>query len=333
MPPIILDRTMRDPNASSPTNFDNAQTLFQNSLLLGFWSAPSAWDIISKLNFAGEKTQDFMAYGEAIADSHTPGAEITGQILDKKNVLVTLEDEETKSVSFMTNIDKLVTRADYTVQAGVRHGRAMLKLCDSHTLRQGVIAATTAATNTFAGGQQLASAVTGATIAAAFPMSLAGSRKLQTAIGEIVQGMHDDDVPDEEEKFVFLSNYLHRVLRQDNTLLSEDYVGGTSLSDKLTGKLLKVEDCWIIRTNNMPTADLSGGTTPIILGSAAYAVDCSKVAAIVMSRDALGAGVAGPIESGIFWDETRRIYRVGGFMLKGIATLEPRLSGVIKIAG
>jgi hypothetical protein len=209
-------------------------------------------------------------------------------------------------------------------------GSALARACNTHVLRAISAAAATAAVGNFPGGQTLDTALDGATIAIALPVSPEGSKTLQNAIAEIVQKMREDNVPMGGEKYVALNHYLHRVLRQDDTLLSADYVtGGTS--DKITAKLLKVEDCWVIPTNDMPSA--ASYTTPTIGGTAAYNADNTLLAALVYTTDCIKIVQAQGIVSSYDWIEDRLHWQIGGRMLKGIATYRPECAGRILIDG
>ncbi len=323
------DPTLLDTHGSG-TDFDLAKKNFAANHMAKFYQEATTWNQFPKETLTNAVSTEIIKTGLLDAEFHTPSAQITGQTMSKTPVVVRLEDLQTISYIFLSERDQLITHWDASGAMSFETGSALARLCNTHTLRAIAASAKTAAVGTFPGGQTLDSAVTGATIAAAFPVSPEGSKLLQNAIAEIVQKMREDNVPMSGEKYVAVNHYLHRVLRQDDTLLSADYVQ-PGMSDKLTGKLLKVEDCWVVPTNDMPTA--ASYTTPLIASTAAYNVDNHLLAALVYTTDCIRIVQSQGIATSYDWDFSRLHWQIGGRLMKGIATYRPECAGQILIAG
>lgn len=327
---ITLGRAV-DSNDSA-TAFNMAKKEFSAMTIDAWQAATVAWDLTTKKVVSGQKSAEFPKLWKMTYEVHEPGADILGQSVEKAPVVVSLEDKELASYAHETIIDRFVSHYDYRAKLAQLAGQALAQAADVHVFRALIAAAKTAASGSFPGGQQLASDRTGATIAAAYPVSPAGSGYFQADLGEIVQKFREDNVPNSAELYCFVSPYLHRVIRQDNTLMSRDYTDA-ALADKLSGKLLKVEGCWIIESNNIPTTDLSADDTVTINGTGAYMVDCSDVAAVIMGPDAIATVVAEGIAPSVDWLPEKRVWQVGAAMYKGHATFRPECAGVITIAG
>lgn len=322
------DPTLLDTHGSG-TDWDLAKKIFEANHLAKFRQQADTWNLFPKTTLTGAVSTEIIKTGLLDSEIHEPSAEITGQSLDKTPVLVRLEDKQTISYIFLSERDQLITHWDASGAMAAETASALARTCNQHVIRAIAAAAATAAVGNFPGGQALTTAVDGATLAIAFPVSDTGSKRLQDAIGEIVQKMREDNVDTSKTKYVLLNHYLHRVLRQDDTLLSYDYQSGTN--DKLTGKLLKVEDCWILPTNDMPSA--ASYTTPTIGGTAAYNTDNSLLAALVFTTDCIKIVQSQGIVPSYDWIESRLHWQIGGRMMKGIATYRPECAGVIAIDG
>jgi len=327
---MSLDRALKDDQGSA-TDFDMALKVFSGEVLNTFTAMTRAFDLTTKKPAQGHKTEQFPALANsATAEGHVPGGDIVGQTLEKEERTVSLEDRERIAFYNMTTIDKFLAQYDYQMQLGRDAGRALAYDVENHVLRLAVAAAKTAARGSFPGGQQLTTKRT-TSIATAYPMSLAGSQALQDDIGELVQKFKEDNVPT-DDMYLFMRPREVRVLRQDNTLLSSDYTD-RAFADKLSGRLLKVENCWIIESNHMPTGtDYSAATDPLINGSGAYQADCTYVAGIIMRPGALASLLGEGITPSVDWIPDKRVWQVGAAMYKGHGYLRPECVGIIEAA-
>lgn len=314
-------------------DFDMAKKIFAANALEIFKQETLAWPLITKEALTGAVSKEFIKYGALSAEAHTPGATITGQTMTKDTVLIRLEDKETIAYANQSKRDALISHWDHAGALAKEAGSALAQTFDKHTLQQAILAAQTAADSVGPGGQALTSprSAGGGTIALEYPVSSDGSKMLQDDIAEIVQKMREDNVPESEQIYCFLKYREHRVLRQDDSLLSYDFTDG-QFSDKLKGKLTMVENCIVIPTNNFPQTDLSANTWPTIGGSVAYDADFRKCVAVLFTKQALAAVYAEGITAEWDWIPQTRVWQIGAAAMKGIGTYRQECAGYIAIA-
>ncbi len=329
---MALDRALLDTQGAQ-LDFDMAKKEFQAANIAAFLRKTMAWDLTDKKVVLGRKSDEFIKTWKLDSEEHEPGAEIAGQTLDKTPLTVTLEDKEYISFANETNVDKFISHWDHVGEIAVQGGIAIAARANSHVLQTVIAGARTSADGNFPGGQTLTTARGGADLAEAYPVSLEGSKYLQNDMAEIAQKMYEDDVPMDSVLHCFVGPYLHRVLRQDDTLLSTDYKTGP-LSNKLNAQLLKVENMWIIISNNVPSTDLSGETGPLILGSlAGYMLDFSLTAAVIIGPQAVATVHTGGITPTAYEIPNRRIVQIGSSILKGHSPFRLETCGEITIDG
>ena len=298
-----------------------------------FRAKTRALDLTTRKEVSGQRSSEFIRTWLASEEAHVPGAEISGQSIEKLPLIVYFEDKERISYVEQSKVDAIIAHWDVRNRNAIETGSALARAADQHVLREVVVGAATAGTGSFPGGQALTTPRTGATVALGYPLSLDGSKKMQDDIGEILQKMLDDNVADDSEFYAFTSPYVVRVLRQDDSLLSSDYAD-RSLADKLNGKLLKVENCWIIPTTNLPTADYSAATDPTIGGTGAYLANCTTLAAAIIGPDAIASVVSpGGIDPSYDWVPTHRKWLIGAAWLKGHKAFRLESCGAIHVAG
>lgn len=221
--------------------------------------------------------------------AHTEGDALGGQ--NKPQSLartITLEDKKRTCQMFIDQFKKLMMHNDKISEAGRKSVEALLYKADAWIAQCIILGARQSASGDFDAGNVVTigvggditldptdgTAINGTSIANAFPATEKGSKRLQLCLAQLQQKLDEKFVPRDLRTF-WVSPYLHRVLRQDNSLLSRDYVMGNASNNKLMATLGLVEGFEIVVTNNMPSTDLSADAdTPT-----AYQGDFSRVAA------------------------------------------------------
>lgn len=327
--PTALDRALLNDNGTG-TDFDLAATDYKTTAIAIWERARIAWDLVTKQVVTGRKYDEFVRTYILEDEDHVPGAEIVGQTLEKANLIVGMEDHERIAMANQTNVDRFVTHYNHRQALATEAGRALARTADKHVLQEIVVGARASAVGSFPTGSRTVRS--GATIAEAYPMTVAGSRALQEDITTTIRGMFENDLPEDSEIHAFIGFYLHQVLRMDDSLLSEDYVD-RALADKIEGKLLRVAGAWIHRTNNMPTTDLSENTTPTVGGTVVYAADFSTTAAVIHAPDAIAGVWTGSIAPSADWLPNRRVVQIGAALLKGLKFFRAEACGEVYISG
>lgn len=220
------------------------------------------------------KTAQFPATWKVTAAYHTPGAEIVGQTANVSERRIHIDDLLLSSV-FFANIDEAMTHFDVRSEYSKQCGLQLAYRFDKNVLQVGVLAARASATVTGGfGGTQLTSSTT---------LYRTSASDLAAGIYAGVQAMDEKDIPESEQKWVFVRPAQYYLLAQSTALINRDWMGAGSYSD---GKILRIAGAGIVKTNHLPITDLSG--TSVTGEKNTYYADFSKTAFLLMTRGAVG---------------------------------------------
>ena len=267
------------------------------------------------------------------AEIHTPDTDLPDGSLGAEARVISLEDEETLKNYRRTKVEDIIDHTDTRNQLATLAGKALQRTTEKHVFQQIALGSRTAATSVRPSGIA-PTAVSGASVSAAFPLTSAGSTDIQEALAESMQLMEERDVDtDENDLFVFLSPYLYQVLRKDKDLVDRDYDGPDFGNSLINGKLMKVEGFWIVKTNLLPSTDLSADTSgPTVRGSYVYRGDFSNTAFLGLKLGGIGARVT-PIDVWMDWVTHRRRYDIGAGFVKGLGIRRPEYCIECQISG
>jgi hypothetical protein len=268
----------------------------------------------------------FPATWKMSAESHTPGVELAGSdepLTEERTV--SIDDKELVGHAYLSKRDSLISHLDLIPEWAKQAARALAKQYDSYWLRSLILGARQSArgpASEFPAGNVVTRDA--ATLVAAYPISLAGSKNLQDDLGEIAQDMDEKDVP-KENRVAFLSPYLKRVIRQDKTLLSRDY---QDANDQNSRRLIEVEGFLVEETNNMPSSNIATGESTYQGNFSLTACCC------IGDSSAVGTVFLEDIEPfGPEWYTNRRAWLLGAAMFQGSKWLRPEACGEIAIDG
>lgn len=241
--------------------------VFGGEVMTAFEESNVAQDKHMVRSIANGKSAQFPATWKVNASYHTPGAEIVGQTSNVNERVITIDDLLISDV-FLANIDEAMSHYDvrsiYTQEAG----RALAREWDKNVLQLGVLAARAAATVTGGvGGTVLTNASYGNDGA-----TLAGG------MFSAAQKLDEKDIP-ENDRYMFVKPAQYYLLAQTTNVLNRDWGGSGVYAD---GKVLKVAGISIVKTNNLPTSDLSADTP------AKYAGNFATTVGLVMNKMAVG---------------------------------------------
>lgn len=212
------------------------------------------------------KSAAFPATWKVGASYHTPGVEIVGQTSNANERVIVIDDLLISDV-FLANIDEAKTHYDVRSIYSAEQGRALANQWDKNVLQVGVLAARAAATVTGAnGGSALTNAsygTDGATLAA--------------GIFNAAQVLDEKDIP-ENDRYAYVKPAQYYLMAQTTNILNRDWGGSGVYAE---GKVLKVAGIHIVKTNHLPT-------TNITTGPAAYQGNFSTTVGLVMTKMAVG---------------------------------------------
>jgi hypothetical protein len=241
--------------------------VFGGEVMTAFEESNVAQDKHMVRSIANGKSAQFPATWKVSASYHTPGAEIVGQTSNVNERVITIDDLLISDV-FLANIDEAKSHYDvrsiYTQEAG----RALAREWDKNVLQLGVLAARASATVTGGnGGTVLTNAsygTDGATLAGGM---FAGAQKLD-----------EKDIP-ENDRYMFIKPAQYYLMAQTTNVLNRDWGGSGVYAE---GSVLKVAGISIVKTNNLPTSDLSADTP------AKYAGNFATTVGLIMNKMAVG---------------------------------------------
>ena len=192
------------------------------------------------------KSAQFPATWKASASYHTPGAEILGSEILQNERIISIDDLLI-SDAFIANIDDAMNHYDSRSIYTAEQGRVLAKKYDTNIAGVGVLAARASATVSGGnGGTALVDATfdtDGAAIAAG----------MWTA----AQNLDEKDIPD-NDRACFLRPAQYYLVNQNTTVLNRDYAGSGSYAE---GGKLKVAGIEIVKSNHLPSTDLTADTT------------------------------------------------------------------------
>lgn len=227
------------------------------------------------------KSASFPAAGIATAAYHVPGTEITGAGINHAEKVITIDDMLLAS-AFITNMDEAMNHWDARSIYTAELANALAKQFDQHCLQTGVLAARASAYVTGRpGGTVIGTNYTGAPASADY---LTNGAHLAKAIFLAAQKLDENDVA-EEGRFCFVRPAQYAALLSTTDTINKDWGGMGSYAD---GNILRIGGVDIVKTNNLPSTDLSANTGVAAGTGYKYRGDFSKTAALIMNKTAIG---------------------------------------------
>lgn len=216
------------------------------------------------------KSAQFPATWKTDAAYHTPGNELLGSQKVKHAERIINIDDLLVSDTFIANIDEAMNHYDVRSIYSAEQGRALARKADKQLLQVGILAARAAATITGGfGGTKL--------VNAGFDID---AETLVQGIFAAGQVMDEKDIP-QEDRYCFLKPRHYNLLAQFTKLYNKDW-GGMGVYAE--GKLVKVDNITLVKTNNLPTSNVSAesGTKNT------YDGDFTNTVSLVMHKSAIG---------------------------------------------
>jgi hypothetical protein len=216
------------------------------------------------------KSAQFPATWKADAAYHTPGNELTGSQKIKHSERIINIDDLLVSDTFIANIDEAMNHYDVRSIYSSEQGRALARKADKQLLQVGILAARAAATITGGfGGSKL--------VNANFELD---AENLVQGIFAAGQVMDEKDIP-QEDRYCFLKPKHYNLLAQYTKLYNKDW-GGMGVYAE--GKLVKVDNITLVKTNNLPTTNVSADSGT----KNTYDGDFTNTVSLIMHRSAIG---------------------------------------------
>lgn len=150
--------------------------------------------------------------------------------------------------------------------------------------------------------------------------------KLADAIEGIVVLMEEDEIPT-DEMVVFVRPTSHRVLRNNNKLVSKDY--SPTNGDYAAGRIDTIANARIEKFARIPTAAISGHKLSNVNNSNAYDVSATeaKAVAVVLHPKSLLAGETIPLTNDVWFNKEEKVWFIDSFLAFGVTVNRPDVCG------
>lgn len=255
-------------------NFDQKNALFlkvfAGEVLTAFDETNVMKDLHVSRTISSGKSAQFPVTGKANAAYHTVGTPLLGTQNIKHNEIVVNIDDVLIADTFIANIDEAKNHYDVRAEYSRLLGMALAKQFDVRCLQLGVLAARGSATVTGGNG---GTAITDADAAT-------NGASLAASIFEAAQAMDEKDVP-ENDRVAIVKPAQYYNLVQTTDVINRDFGGAGVYAD---GTVLRVAGIQIVKSNNVPTTNVSAVTGE----NNTYHGDFSTTVALVMQKSAIG---------------------------------------------
>jgi hypothetical protein len=300
-------------NAAAPANWDDANALFLQEAMTDVLAAFDETNVFSALHqtrtIEKGKSASFPVMWKASARYHTAGTPIVGNNQIAHNEVVIKIDDKLISDVFIYDLDEAKNHYDVRSEYTKQLGASLAREYDQKVARMIVKAARASAIVSGGnGGSQItdASAKTDGEI-------LAGM------IFDAAQALDEKDVP-EMDRYTVVKPAQYYLLAQTTKILNKDWGGAGSYSD---GKVIKVADTTIVKSNNLPSTNVVSATTG---ENNDYTGDFTTTAAVTFNKYAAGTVKLMDVKLQLSGEDFRIMYQgdlmVGSYAL-GHGILRP----------
>ena len=237
------------------------------------------------------KSAQFPVIGRTSANYHTPGAEITGDQIAHNEKIITIDDLLLASV-FISNIDEAKNHYDVRSIYSTEMGIALANQMDKHVMQQYIIGANVATPSVSTETDMVGTIIdrTDAGLGTPSSDSVLGqgnAANLVKGLFAAAEALDEKNVP-EEGRFVIVKPQEYYALANYNDVVGADYAM-RNRGGRETGRVMMLAGMEVIKSNNLPTTDLSASGSPIE-GDAEqrHSVNATSTAAIVGHPSGVG---------------------------------------------
>ena len=300
---------------------DNALFLkvFSSEVLAAFHQTNKMLPMTMVRTISQGKSAQFPAIGKsAAAEYHTPGNEILGQVTNKNEKVITIDDLLI-SHSFISELDEAKLHYDIRSIYSSNMGEALALKVDRHLLQLAVLAARASTTVT---GESGGSVITDAD-------ANTNATSLIESIFEAAEDLDNANCPDGDRFCVVTPNTYYNIVQNDK-ILNRDFGGANGVY--ADGSVLKVAGINIVKSNSATHAyaDRSGdsGTGQ----NNTYTGDFSTTVATVFHKSAVGTVKLKDLKMESEYDIRRQGTLMVGKLAYGHGILRPEAAVEIKTA-
>jgi hypothetical protein len=295
--------------------------VFSGEVLTTYNAATIMKDKVRTRNITSGKSAQFPAIGKTSAAYHTPGAEITGNIIQQDEKVITIDDLLISS-SFIARIDEAMSHFDVRSEYSTQMGQALAQTYDRNLLSLAV----KAARDTGAGGLGVGAVGQGNAQSVGIGVSYT-IQNLVDASYAAAQSFDEKNIP-AEDRYLIVSPAVYYKLVNSDKLLNLFYNPGNngSYSD---GKVQTVAGFTIVKSNNLALNHVTAASTYPDYSSK-YAIDASATVGLFMHPVSMGTVKLLDLSSEMEYDIRRQGTLMVSKMAVGHGVLRPEALYEIK---
>lgn len=265
------------------------------------------------------KAAEFPVMGRASGFFHVPGEEILGGVIAQSERLIGI-DGKLVSTFFIDDLDAAMHHVEVRAPMTTEAGRYLAHQNDKHRLQVGVLAARTAAA--------LDELPAGAQITEATANDFDNGATLFDALEEASAVLDEKEVP-AEDRYCFLPPRRYNALARLDDLVDEDLSSGNG--DKAMLKIKIAAGFKLMKTNYLPSTNITGTTVSAGGSRAAYVGDFTNTRGLCIHKSAIGTvKLIGTKVNGT-WDNRRLGWDYKTWQAIGHGVLRPE--GAIELVG
>jgi hypothetical protein len=270
-------------------------------------------------NLSSGKSAQFPAIGRTKAGYHTPGAEITGDMIQQDEKVITIDDLLIAS-TFIARIDEAMSHFEVRSEYAKRMGQALAQTYDRNLLSLAV----KAARDTGAGGLGVGAVGQGNATSTA----IGATPTVQNIVDAFYAAAPKFDnlyIP-AGERFAIVSPDVYWNLVTNDKLINQWFNSGNG--DYAKGKLFEIAGFKVIKSPNLALDHTAATNFPDYSGK--YAIDATKTQALLMTPEALGTVKLLDLASEMEYDIRRQGTLMVSKMAVGHGVLRPECLYEIK---
>ena len=265
---------------------------------------------------ANGKSASFPLVGTTTAEYHTPGAEITGNVINANEKIITIDDMLIAH-SFISELDELKNHYDVRQIYSKELGEALARKVDDHLLQLAVLGARSSGLVSGRSG--------GAVITDADANTNASS--LIDSIFEGAEDLDNNSVP-ENDRFCVVSPDIYYKIVNNDKILNRDFGGVNGVYADGTG--LKVAGINIVKSTATNTAFTNLSSASTTGHNNTYTGNFSTTVAVIFHKSSIGSVKLMDLKMDTEFDLRRSGTLMVGKMAMGSGFLRPEAMVEIK---
>lgn len=255
--------------------------VFSGEVLTSFEQTTAAMSRHMVRTITSGKSAQFPVMGRTDAVYHTPGTEITGDMIEHNERIITINDLLLSTV-FISNIDEAMNHYDVRSVYSKEMGIALANQMDKHVFQEMIAAAQETTALPSSETDRVGTVITNASITGSALESNADD--LVEAIFLAAQNLDEKNVPN-EARTIFVKPEHYYILANNSRVQHRDF--GNSNGSSSSGRVYEVAGMELVKTNNLPTANITSGVEAGD-SDARHAVNATNTVALVSHPSSVG---------------------------------------------